>query len=297
MSCPWAGRWCPAGRRPAYRSVAASANALPAGVHPALLAFTNLSSGVAQSRPLALSVAAASMADAFDPGMRPDAVVEFRGRARQHGAGDQLRRECVVRTPYGSAPTAAGMQRRFRSTPPGAGRLASASGWPMARPGRGHGWTACPARAWCWKLDQRRGTDHPGSYDSTAYYDWTGIALPIPAVAQGPAVLFRWRQLSNDGANYDHRALDNVVIGTGSVPPRIVMDPQSQTVVQNDSATLTVAAIGTQPMNYQWLFDGASIPGATDASLAIASAQFTDAGTYRCSSQIASEQPLAPMRS
>ena len=77
-----------------------------------------------------------------------------------------------------------------------------------------------------------------GNYDTTAYYNWTGVVLPIPAVAQAPAALFRWRQLSNSGANYDHWALDNVVIGTGSMAPEIVMDPQSQTVVGGDPASL-----------------------------------------------------------
>ena len=50
-------------------SVDASANTLAAGLYSAVLAVTNQTSGVAQSCSLALSVAAANMSDAFDPGL------------------------------------------------------------------------------------------------------------------------------------------------------------------------------------------------------------------------------------
>ena len=119
-----------------------------------------------------------------------------------------------------------------------------------------------------------------GNYDTPAYYNWTGVALPIPAVAQAPAALFRWRQLSNSGTNYDHWALDNVVIGTGSMAPKIVMDPQSQNVAVGDPASLSVAAVGTPPLSYQWLLNGTNINGATASSLVWTNIQLTDAGTY-----------------
>jgi len=99
-------------------------------------------------------------------------------------------------------------------------------------------------------------------------------------VAQAPAALFRWRQPSNSGTNYDHWALDNVVIGTGSMAPTIVMNPQSQNVAVGDPATLSVAAVGSPPLSYQWLMNGASISGATANSRVWTNIQVTDAGTY-----------------
>ena len=119
-----------------------------------------------------------------------------------------------------------------------------------------------------------------GNYDTPAYYNWTGVALPIPAVAQAPAALFRWRQLSNSGTNYEHWALDNVIVGTGSMAPKIVMDPQSQNVAVGDPASLSVAAVGTPPLSYQWFLNGTNIDGATASSLVWTNVQLTNAGTY-----------------
>ena len=119
-----------------------------------------------------------------------------------------------------------------------------------------------------------------GNYNTSAYYNWTGVAMPIPAVAQAPAALFRWRQLSNSGTNYEHWALDNVIVGTGSMAPKIVMDPQSQNVAVGDPASLSVAAVGTPPLSYQWLLNGTNIDGATASSLVWTNIQLTNAGTY-----------------
>lgn len=51
-------------------------------------------------------------------------------------------------------------------------------------------------------------------------------------------------------------------------------------VPQGSTVTLTVSADGTQPFTYQWLKGGVAIPGATSASLVIASFSATDAATY-----------------
>lgn len=44
--------------------------------------------------------------------------------------------------------------------------------------------------------------------------------------------------------------------------------------------TLTATADGTQPFTYQWQKAGVNIPGATSATLVIASFSATDAATY-----------------
>ena len=56
-----------------------------------------------------------------------------------------------------------------------------------------------------------------GRYNTTNFYSWTHVSMPIPVAAQGPAMRFRWRQLSNSGIEFDHWALDNVLIST--MPP------------------------------------------------------------------------------
>lgn len=44
--------------------------------------------------------------------------------------------------------------------------------------------------------------------------------------------------------------------------------------------TLSVALGGTPPFQYQWQFNGANLPGATNATLVLASPQVTDSGNY-----------------
>ncbi len=59
----------------------------------------------------------------------------------------------------------------------------------------------------------------------------------------------------------------------------IVTQPQSQAGLIGGSATLAVAASGAA-LNYQWLKNGAAIPGATNATLTLNNLQATDAASY-----------------
>lgn len=67
---------------------------------------------------------------------------------------------------------------------------------------------------------------------------------------------------------------------TVNVPPSISTQPQSQSVLPGTNATFTAIAAGTPPFSYQWFFKGTVIPGATDSTYTIFSAQFSDAGNY-----------------
>ena len=51
-------------------------------------------------------------------------------------------------------------------------------------------------------------------------------------------------------------------------------------MVSGSSVTLVAAASGTPPPTYQWQFDGINIVGATNATLALTSAQASNAGSY-----------------
>ena len=122
-----------------------------------------------------------------------------------------------------------------------------------------------------------------GTYNTTAYYNWTAVSLGIPAAAQAPATLFRWRQLSHSGTSFDHWALDDVFILAEDMAPLIASQPQDQTAPVGDQVTLSVTAFGTQPLSYQWLKDGTNLDGATASSLAWTDVQLADAGTYSVS--------------
>jgi len=63
-------------------------------------------------------------------------------------------------------------------------------------------------------------------------------------------------------------------------PARIIVQPQSQDVFVGANVIFTVQATGSQPLIYQWSFNGVTIPGTTTDTLTISQAQLTDAGNY-----------------
>jgi uncharacterized repeat protein (TIGR03803 family) len=63
--------------------------------------------------------------------------------------------------------------------------------------------------------------------------------------------------------------------------PRIVLQPQDQTVVIGSNALFFVPADGAPPLSYQWQYEGANITGATNASLIITNVQKQQLGEYR----------------
>jgi hypothetical protein len=62
--------------------------------------------------------------------------------------------------------------------------------------------------------------------------------------------------------------------------PTIVAQPSNQNVFFADGATLTVAARGTEPLAYQWQFNGANIDNATNATLTWTNVQPANVGNY-----------------
>ena len=75
------------------------------------------------------------------------------------------------------------------------------------------------------------------------------------------------------------------------IAPAITNQPLDQTVPAGGTATFSVAASGTAPLSYQWLLNGASIPGATNSSFTLSNVQTTDAGAY--SAQVANSAGTA----
>ena len=68
---------------------------------------------------------------------------------------------------------------------------------------------------------------------------------------------------------------------TVQVPPYITNQSSIISVVANSNATMTVGALGTGPMSYQWSFGGSSIAGATSSTLTVSNAQSTNEGYYQ----------------
>jgi regulation of enolase protein 1 (concanavalin A-like superfamily) len=61
-------------------------------------------------------------------------------------------------------------------------------------------------------------------------------------------------------------------------PVRLTLSPRSQTVTEGNPATFTAAALGDPPIVFQWLRNGAPIPGANSNTYTIEEVRFTDDG-------------------
>ena len=64
------------------------------------------------------------------------------------------------------------------------------------------------------------------------------------------------------------------------VAPSILTQPASQTVLAGSTAILSVTTAGTEPLSYQWRFNGSNIAGATGTSLTLSNVQPAQAGSY-----------------
>lgn len=61
----------------------------------------------------------------------------------------------------------------------------------------------------------------------------------------------------------------------------VMGQPRSQTAYAGDQIVFNVMAVGTQPLSYQWRFNGTNIPGATNALLMFTNVQPAQAGDYQ----------------
>ncbi len=64
------------------------------------------------------------------------------------------------------------------------------------------------------------------------------------------------------------------------VPLTIIVQPTNSLGFVGGASTFSVAALGSAPLAYQWLFNGAAITNATNAFLVLTNVQSSNAGTY-----------------
>jgi hypothetical protein len=80
---------------------------------------------------------------------------------------------------------------------------------------------------------------------------------------------------------YGTNTLTGTFTVTVKVPPYITDQPSIVSVLANSNATLTVGALGTAPMSYQWSFGNAVIANATNSTLTVSNVQSINEGYYQ----------------
>lgn len=104
--------------------------------------------------------------------------------------------------------------------------------------------------------------------------------LQLAAGSAVPAVLLGFGEDSSGElyALFGNGDVAKLVPPSGA--PEIFTSPAAQTATAGNAVTFTAAANGAGPFTYQWRRDGASIAGATGASLTVPSVQRFHAGAY-----------------
>ncbi len=69
-------------------------------------------------------------------------------------------------------------------------------------------------------------------------------------------------------------------ISVTDVPPRILVPPASAAFTRGSDAVISVRAAGTDPLGFQWYFNGAPLPTQTNATLQLPSVSLTNDGRY-----------------
>ena len=90
-----------------------------------------------------------------------------------------------------------------------------------------------------------------------------------------------------DAANYSATVTNAVGSATSAaaaltvlVPPAITTAPASTSVVQGNPVSFSATAAGTAPLSFQWLKNGAAIPGAVSNVLTLSAVSTNDAANY-----------------
>ncbi len=106
----------------------------------------------------------------------------------------------------------------------------------------------------------------------------TNQTLSLPQVHTDHDGFYRLVASNSEGSATSRLARLTVVL-----PPQIVTQPSSLVSTQGQTARFEVSCTGTEPLQYQWRFQGADLPGETNRTLSLNNLQPRHAGTYQVS--------------
>jgi sugar lactone lactonase YvrE len=116
------------------------------------------------------------------------------------------------------------------------------------------------------------------------YYQWTFNGRNY---GNGATISFSDVQTNNQGtysvvvSNAYGTATASATLSVNPSSPTITTQPANSTNVIHGSAMFTGAAKGSEPLSYQWLFNGTNIFGATNTTLFLTSLQTNNIGNYQ----------------
>ena len=114
--------------------------------------------------------------------------------------------------------------------------------------------------------------------DGAAISGATAATLTISNVQAGDAG--GYSVVVTNGAGSATSAAATLTVTTSPVAPSMATQPASATVTAGANTSFSAAANGTSPLTYQWLKNGATISGATNATLMLNGVQISDAASY-----------------
>ena len=94
-----------------------------------------------------------------------------------------------------------------------------------------------------------------------------------------PGTRYHYQINSTDNGGKSTNTTDLTFITKNLMAPNITTQPVNKTAINGSTATFSVAATGTDPLSYQWILNGAIIPGATGQSYTTPATNLSDNGT------------------